>query len=71
MRDQVKGATIPMILWAGDSGCVNTAFDVAAGIEPAPACAGEPHADRYSLFGENVEKNISRSGMRRTAFENL
>jgi len=35
------------------------------GIEPAPACAG--HADRYSLFGENVEKNISRSGMRRTA----
>jgi len=43
----------------------NTAFDMVAGIEPAPACAGEPHADRYSLFGENVEKNIKRPKRKR------
>ncbi|RLC12982.1 MAG: hypothetical protein DRH43_00065 [Deltaproteobacteria bacterium] len=39
---------------------------MAGQVEPTPACA--LHADRSILcFKENVEKNISRSGTRRTA----
>jgi len=49
IKFKLKAAITPMILWAGDSGYDNTAFDMAEGIEPTPACAGEPHADRSIL----------------------
>jgi len=46
----------------------NTSTAMAEGIEPTPACAGEPHAGTSILcFKENVEKKISRAGTRRTA----